>query len=244
MSHGQIRKLDISKAQALDGVHCVLTHSDIKGVNNMGPVVKDEPVLSDGLVTFIGQAICLIAAKSETIAREAEQLVKIEMDELPAVYTIEEARAANSLLQPTRTIQQGNALQAIDKSTYKISGSLHTGAQEHWYLETQTCLCLPGEGEEIKVLSSTQHPSETQALVAETLGISKNQVEVEVRRMGGAFGGKETQANHTAVWCALLAQASGRPVKIRLFRDDDQKITGNVILIWWNTRPGSTNREK
>jgi xanthine dehydrogenase molybdopterin binding subunit len=178
------------------------------------------------LVTFIGQAICLVAAKTEAIAREAEQLLQIEIEKLPAVYTIEAARAANSLLQPARLIQQGNATQAIDTSPHKISGSLHTGAQEHWYLETQTCLCLPGEDEEIKVLSSTQHPSETQALVAETLGISKNQVEVEVRRMGGAFGGKETQANHTAVWCALLAQATSRPVKIRLFRDDDQKITG------------------
>jgi xanthine dehydrogenase molybdopterin binding subunit len=226
ISHGYIRKLDVSQARSLEGVSCVLTHSDLPGVNNMGPVVKDEPVLSDGKLTFIGQAICLIAAKDEATARAAEQLIDLEIEELPGIYTIEQAMEAERLLHPPRTIQRGNALDAIQKAPLQLSGSLKTGAQEHWYLETQTCLCIPGEGNDLKVLSSTQHPSETQGLVAEALGLQKNDIEVEVRRMGGAFGGKETQANHTAVWCALLSQASGKPVKIRLFRDDDQIITG------------------
>ncbi|MBK6840659.1 MAG: molybdopterin-dependent oxidoreductase [Bacteroidetes bacterium] len=125
-----------------------------------------------------------------------------------------------------RAMQRGDADAALATSPHTINGELETGAQEHWYLETQSCLAIPGEGREMNIYSSTQHPSETQAIVAEVLGIPKNEVVVEIRRMGGAFGGKETQANHTAAWTALLANATGRPVRIRLFRDDDQKITG------------------
>ena len=115
---------------------------------------------------------------------------------------------------------------AMEKAPLKLEGILETGAQEHWYLETQSALAVPGEGREMTVYASSQNPSETQAIVAEVLGIPRNEVEVEVRRMGGAFGGKETQANHVAAWAALLANATGRPVKIHLFRDDDQIMTG------------------
>jgi xanthine dehydrogenase molybdopterin binding subunit len=226
VSHGILISLDVSKAKALNGVYCVLTHKDIPGENNMGPVVQDEIVLAEKSLEFIGQGICLIAAKDEATAKKAEKLIVLEIEELPALYTIKEAIKANSLLHPARIIQRGDANKAIHFAAHQLEGTLETGGQEHWYLETQSCLCIPGEGKEIKALSSTQHPSETQSLIAEVLGIQKIDVEVEVRRMGGAFGGKETQANHTAVWCALLAQATGRPVKIRLFRDDDQIITG------------------
>ncbi len=224
--HGKILSIDTSKALKLAGVYAVLTALDIPGVNNMGPVIKDEPVLAEDKVSFIGQAICLIAAVDETTAKQAEKLLSIELQELPGIIRLEEAIDQNNLLHPPRVIHRGDTRRGIENSTHKLEGQLKTGAQEHWYLETQTCLCLPGEGSEIKALSSTQHPSETQALIAEVLDIPKMEVEVEVRRMGGAFGGKETQANHTAVWCALLAQKCQRPVKIRLFRDDDQKITG------------------
>ena len=226
LSHGTIKKLDVTKARDLEGVFCVLTFKDIPGENNMGPVIKDEPVLAEDKVTFIGQAICLIAARNEAIAKQAEKLIDIEIEALESIYTIEDAIDADSLLQPPRIIERGNAVAAIENAAFNLSDSLQIGGQEHWYLETQTCLCLPGESHEIKALSSTQHPSETQSLIAEVLSIQKTDVEVEVRRMGGAFGGKETQANHTAVWCALLTQATARPVKIRLFRDDDQIITG------------------
>ncbi|MEK6571164.1 MAG: xanthine dehydrogenase molybdopterin binding subunit, partial [Bacteroidota bacterium] len=123
-------------------------------------------------------------------------------------------------------IERGNVIEALKNAPHVIRGELRTGAQEHWYLESQVSLCIPGEGREMGVYSSTQHPSETQALVAEVVGIGKNDVVVEVRRIGGGFGGKETQANHTACWTALLAWATKRPVKIRLFRDDDMIITG------------------
>jgi xanthine dehydrogenase molybdopterin binding subunit len=131
-----------------------------------------------------------------------------------------------SLMGQPRKIERGNVDAALKTAPNVIQGELRTGAQEHWYLETQACLCLPGEGREINVFSSTQHPSETQALVAEVLGIKRNEVVVEVKRIGGGFGGKETQANHVACWAALLCNATKSPVKIRLFRDDDMIMTG------------------
>ncbi len=225
-AHARILSFDLTDAKSLPGVHAVLSHRDIPGHNQMGPVIKDEFCLASEVVECVGQAIFLIAAETEAIARQAEKLIKIEFTPLPAILTIEDAIRANALLGPPRVMARGNAAEALAISPNRISGELHTGAQEHWYLESQVCLCVPGEGNELNVFSSTQHPSETQTLIAELLGIGKHDVVVEVRRMGGAFGGKETQANHTACWTALLAHATRRPVKIRLFRDDDMKITG------------------
>ena len=164
--------------------------------------------------------------KRRATAKEAEKLIVLEIDEAPSIYTIEQAIQAGSLLHPPRVIQFGKAVPAIRSSQNQMKGTLQIGGQEHWYLETQTCLCIPGEDVEIKALSSTQHPSETQAIIAEVLGIHKKDVEVEVRRMGGAFGGKETQANHVAVWCALLAQATRRPLKF-----DSSEMTIKLLLV-------------
>lgn len=225
-AHARILSFDLAAARAVPGVHAVLSYKDIPGHNQMGPVVKDEVCLAEGEVVCVGQAMFLIAAETAEQAREAERLIRVQFEPLDAILTIEEAMAKNSLLGPPRTMQRGNAEEALQNSPHRITGELKTGAQEHWYLESQVCLCLPGEGNEINVFSSTQHPSETQALIAELLGIRKHDVVVEVRRMGGAFGGKETQANHTACWTALLCHATRRPVKIRLFRDDDMIMTG------------------
>ena len=225
-AHAKIKSADLSKAKSLKGVHAVLDWKDIPGHNQMGPVVHDEFCLAVDEVYCIGQAIILIAAESEEIAIEAEKLITIEYLPLEPILDLQTAIEKNSLLAPPRIMKRGDADAALKKSEHVIKGILETGAQEHWYLETQSCLCIPGEQNEINVFSSTQHPSETQAIVAEVLGIAKNEVVVETRRMGGAFGGKETQANHTATWTALLCVATKRPVKIRLFRDDDQKITG------------------
>ncbi len=225
-AHARIRSIDLSEARQLDGVHAVLTCNDIPGENQMGPVIHDEPCLADGEVVCIGQAIALIAAESEDIARAAEQRIRIDYEPLEAVLDLPTAIARKTLIAPERVMQRGDVHKGLERSPLRLEGSLTTGAQEHWYLETQSALCIPGEGKEMTVYSSTQHPSETQAVVAEVLGLPKHEVVVEVRRMGGAFGGKETQANHTAAWTALLANHTKRPVKIRLFRDDDQKITG------------------
>ena len=225
-ARAKIKSFDLSEANKAPGVHAVLCASNIPGINQMGPVVKDEACLADGEVNFIGQAMFLIAAETNEQCIEAERLIKVEYEPLEPVLDIETAMEKGELLGPPRTIESGNVVEGLKTAQHTIKGELKTGAQEHWYLESQAALCIPGEEEEMHVYSSTQHPSETQALVAEVLGVGRNQVVVEVRRMGGAFGGKETQANHTACWTALLSQATKRPVKIRLFRDDDMIMTG------------------
>jgi xanthine dehydrogenase molybdopterin binding subunit len=225
-AHARIVSCDLAEAKTLPGVHAVLCHTDIPGYNQMGPVVKDEPCLAAHEVACVGQAVCLIAAETEELCLEAEKRLRVTYEPLEPVLDIETAVSRNSLLGPPRTITRGDVDAALRSAPHVITGALHTGAQEHWYLESQVCLCIPGEGNEITVFSSTQHPSETQALIAELLGIGTHEVVVEVRRLGGAFGGKETQANHTACWAALLCHATRRPVKLRLCRDDDMRITG------------------
>lgn len=224
-AHAEILKLDISEALKVIGVHAILTAKDIPGTNQMGPIIHDEPCLAEGEVIFIGQAIAVIAAKTEAAAHEAEKLIRIDYNPLEATLDIETAIQKNQILAE-RFISRGNADAALKNSLHVLKGELRTGAQEHWYLETQTALAIPGEGKEMLLYSSTQNPTETQAIVAKVLGTNRNDVEVEVKRMGGAFGGKETQGNHVAAWAALLANATKRPVKIHLFRDDDQIMTG------------------
>jgi xanthine dehydrogenase large subunit len=225
-AHGKIKTLDLEAAKKLQGVHAVLCYKDIPGANQMGPVIHDEPCLAADEVICVGQAIVLIAAETEEIAIAAEKLIRIEYEEQEAILNLRTAIAKNSLLAPARTMKRGDADAALKKAKHILKGELETGAQEHWYLETQSCLCVPGEQQEITAYSSTQHPSETQAIIAEVLGVGKNEIVVETRRMGGGFGGKETQGNWAAAWSALLCNATKRPVKIRLFRDDDQIITG------------------
>ena len=225
-AHAKIISFDLNDAKKVPGVHAVLCYRDIRGKNQMGPVVKDEPCLAADEVVCVGQAVFLITAETEEQCREAERKIKIDYQPLEAILTLDEAIKKNALLGPPRNMLRGDPDAALASSAHVIRGELRTGAQEHWYLETQICLCVPGEGDEISLYSSTQHPSETQSLAAGVLGVNRNEVAVEVRRMGGAFGGKETQGNHAACWAALLCQATHRPVKLRLFRDDDQKITG------------------
>lgn len=225
-AHARIADIDIRAAAGVPGVAAIITAKNIPGKNQLGPVVHDEPCLAEDEVTFAGQAVVLIAAETEEAALEAERLIRIEYLPLDAVLTLRDAIAKNTLIAPPRYIRSGDAASAIEKAPLKLEGMLETGAQEHWYLETQSALAVPGEGREMTIYASSQNPSESQAIVAEVLGIPRNEVDVEVRRMGGAFGGKETQANHVAAWAALLANATGRPVKIRLFRDDDQIMTG------------------
>jgi xanthine dehydrogenase molybdopterin binding subunit len=225
-AHAKIKKINIKKALKVKGVHAVIIAKNIPGENQMGPVIHDEPCLAEKVVTFVGQAIALIAAENKDALLQAEKLIEIEYETLDAILDIETSIAKNNILAPQRKIERGNVDLALKNSPHTFKGELKTNGQEHWYLETQTALAVPGEGKEIMVHASSQNPTETQAIVAEVLGISKNEVEVEVKRMGGGFGGKETQGNHVAAWAALLANATKRPVKIHLFRDDDQIMTG------------------
>ncbi len=225
-AHAAIKGFNLEKAKNLPGVVAVLSANDIPGENQMGPVIHDEPCLAGKTVNFIGQAIFLIAAVDHETTIRAEKLIEIKFEPLEPILDIETAILKNNRIGEERRIETGEVDKNLQNSLHQISGTLKTGAQEHWYLETQSCICIPGEGNEMLVYSSTQHPSETQAIVAEVLDIPRNEVTVEVKRMGGAFGGKETQGNHVAAWTALLANATNRPVKIHLFRDDDQIITG------------------
>jgi xanthine dehydrogenase molybdopterin binding subunit len=225
-AHARIKSFDLSAAKRIPGVHAVLSAKDIPGHNQMGPVIKDELCLAENEVICIGQAVFLIAAETLERCREAERSIRVEYELLEPILSIEDAIRHNSRFAKPTLIERGKVDEVIQSAPHVIRGTLRTGAQEHWYLETQSCLCIPGEGEEISVYSSSQHPSETQALVAEVLGVGKHNVQVEVRRMGGGFGGKETQANHPACWSALLCHATKHPVKICLDRDKDMAITG------------------
>jgi len=225
-AHARILEIDCTEALKIQGVHAILTAKDIPGENQMGPVVRDEPCLAEEEVCCAGQAVALIAATNEEIAREAEQSIRIRYEPIEAILDLETAMLRNTQIEPPRKIERGEPDTALKKAPHVIRGELMTGAQEHWYLETQTALAIPGEGREMKIFASTQHPSETQSIVAGVLGLQKNEVEVEVKRIGGGFGGKETQGNHVAAWAALLASATGCPVKVHLFRDDDQIMTG------------------
>ncbi|MDD2386110.1 MAG: xanthine dehydrogenase molybdopterin binding subunit [Bacteroidales bacterium] len=243
-AHAKILSFDIEKAKNVKGVHAVLSYKDIPGRNQMGPVFHDEPVLAENLVECIGQAIFIIAAENQRAADEAMALIEVEYEILKPILTIKEAIENNSLLQPERKIEIGDINAGFASSKHILEGEFESGGQEHWYLETQICLSIPGEGNEIKAYCSTQHPSETQTIIAEVLGIGKHEVELECRRMGGAFGGKETQANHLAAWSSLLAVKTNRPVKLRLFRDIDQKITGKRHPYYYKYKVGFDDNGK
>jgi xanthine dehydrogenase large subunit len=225
-AHAEILDYDLSEALKVKGVWDVLDYTRIPGQNELNPLAHDEPCLAEGKVNCVGQAVFLIAAENESAAVEAEKKIRINYRPLPVILGIDDSIAANNMLAPSRKIETGDPEKALNESKHVLEGSLKTGAQEHWYLETQAAVCIPGENREMTVHASSQNPTETQMVVTEILGLQANEVVCEVKRMGGGFGGKETQGNHVAAWAALLAHHTRRPVKLVLFRDDDQKITG------------------
>jgi len=225
-AHARIMSYDFTEALKLQGVYDILDYKRIPGDNQLNLIAHDEPCLAEGTVNCIGQAMFLIAADTDEIAIEAEKLIKVNYEVLELILSIDQAIEKGNRLQPPRRIEIGAVDEVLKKCKHVLSGTLKTGAQEHWYLETQAAVCVPGEDRDMTVYASSQNPTETQLVVAEVLGLPANKVICEVKRMGGAFGGKESQANHVAAWAALLADATRKPVKISLFRDDDQKITG------------------
>jgi xanthine dehydrogenase large subunit len=204
----------------------VLTSADIPGRNEIGPVVNDEPLLPERIVRYVGQPLFAVAAESLPKARAAAALAVVDYEDLPPLLTIEAARAANSLIEDSQVMRLGDARAAIAAAPHALSGRLASGGQDHFYLEGQVALVLPGEDGDLHVWSSTQNPTETQHLIARCLGLRDNAVVVEVRRMGGGFGGKETQSIHYAALAALAVARTGRPAKVRLDRDDDMVMTG------------------
>ncbi len=224
-AHARIVSMDLRPVREAPGVVAVLTAADIPGANNIGPVLPDEPALASERVEFRGQPIFAVAATSVELARRAARLARIEYERLEPVVTIEEALEKEQYVLPSVRCERGSVA-TLPGAVYRLQGRLRCGAQEHFYLEGQIAFALPGERGEMLVHSSTQHPSEIQHLVAAALGVPDAAVTVELRRLGGGFGGKETQAAVYAVGAALLARATGRPVKLRADRDDDIIGTG------------------
>jgi xanthine dehydrogenase large subunit len=225
-AHARIGSVDLSRALAVPGVIAAVTAADIPGKNDIAPIRSDEPALAAGVVEYEGQPVAAVAATTLDAARAAAKLVAIDYELLPAVLTIEEAMARESFVSPPQTMIRGEVEPALARAPHRIRGELRCGGQDHFYLEGQIALAVPGEGSDMQVWSSTQHPTEVQHGVAHLLGLAFNAVTVEVRRMGGAFGGKESQATIIAGIAAVLAWKARRPVKLRLPRDDDMRATG------------------
>jgi len=227
-THATIRSMDLSAVRAAPGVVDVLTGKDVPGENDISPTGRhDEPVLADGKVQFHGQPIFCVIAKTREEARRACRLAKVEYDELPFITDVAEADSKKpKLVTDPLTLKRGDAAAAIAKAPRKVKGQMRVGGQDHFYLEGQIALAIPGEDRDVTVYSSTQHPSEVQHMVAHALGVPNHAVTIEVRRMGGGFGGKETQGNQFAALAAIAAKRTGKAVKIRPDRDDDMTATG------------------
>jgi len=221
-----ITALDLGPVRASPDVVAVFTAADIPHANDASPAPTPEPVLATGEVHYIGQPIFLVAAKSHRAARIAARKARISYTARIPILTLDQALAANSRFEGGPVIwARGDVEQALTEAKHLAEGSFEIGGQEHFYLEGQAALALPAE-EGVVVHCSTQHPSEVQHKVAHALGLGFHDVRVEMRRMGGGFGGKESQGNHLAIACAVAARATGRPCKMRYDRDDDMVITG------------------
>jgi xanthine dehydrogenase large subunit len=226
-AHARLTKLDVSRVRMAPGVVAVLTAADIPGANDVSPVGRnDDPVFATEKIEFHGQVLFAVAADSIAAARAAAKLAVVEYEDLAPILTIEEALEKQSFVLEPHVMRRGDAAAAIAAAPHRLQGRLHIGGQDHFYLEGQVSLAVPMEDGDVLVHCSTQHPSEVQQLVAKLLGRPTNAVTVEVRRMGGGFGGKETQAAQWAAIAALAAVKTGRPAKFRLDRDDDMIMTG------------------
>lgn len=227
VAHGRIRQLDLSQVRQQPGVVAVLTAADIPGLNDVSPMhTLDEEILASEIVHFQGQVLFAVAAEDRDSARRAARVAGIDIEELPAILDIETALAQQAFVLAPHEMKRGDAAAALAGSVHRLQGELRTGGQDHFYLEGQAAMSIPQEDGDMLIYSSTQHPSELQHLAAQALGRADHAVTVEVRRMGGAFGGKETQAAQWAILTALVAHHTGRPAKLRLDRDDDMISTG------------------
>ncbi len=226
VAHANIISMDLSAVKASEGVVAVITVEDVPGHTDIGPVFPGDPVLAIGKVEFIGQPLFAVAATSFDLARKAAKLAKIEYQELEAVLTVKDALAKQNFVRPPFTMKRGDSESAIAAAEHQLSGEIKVGGQEHMYLEGQVSTAEPTEDGGMNIFTSSQHPSEVQKLVAEVLDIPLNKVLVDMRRMGGGFGGKETQAAPWACIAALLANVTKRPVKFKLARLDDMVMTG------------------
>jgi xanthine dehydrogenase molybdopterin binding subunit/xanthine dehydrogenase small subunit len=231
-AHARILRRDASRAKGVAGVHAVLFAEDIPGENNMGVSRKDESLLADTDVCYHGHLVAVVVGESIAACRAAAALVEVEYEPLPAVLTISEARAANAFHTELHSICRGTPEQVLSQAEFIIDGELEIGGQEHFYLETHAAWAEVDSDGCLSISSSTQHPSEIQTIVSEVMHIPRNQIVVTSPRMGGGFGGKETQGNTWAALVALAAVKTGRPVRVQLDRDLDMQITGKRHPFW------------
>jgi xanthine dehydrogenase large subunit len=223
---GRMTKLDLDRVRSAAGVVAVLTASDIPAANECSPSIGGDPILADGEILFHGQVLFAVVAETREQARRAARLADVRIKALRPAVTVDDGLASGATVLDDYVFRRGDPQAAIAEAPKRAAGALRIGGQEHFYLEGQVSLAIPGENREIRVLCSTQHPSEIQHLVARMLGVPEALVICECRRMGGAFGGKESQAGQWACLAALAASVTGRPAKIRLDRDDDMIATG------------------
>jgi xanthine dehydrogenase large subunit len=226
VAHGRLLSIEVAAAGKLNGVRAAFTSRDIPGANQIGNVIQDEPLLATEVVHCVGQPVALVVATTEEVARRAARLVKLNIEPMPAVFCPREAYAKGQLIAPQRTFAIGDVDRVWTECDVVVSGRVDSGAQEHVYLETQGAVSLPTEDGGLRVLSSTQAPTAVQRIVARVLALPMHKVEVDVRRLGGGFGGKEDQAVCWAALTALAAWKLDQPVKLVLRRQEDMRWTG------------------
>lgn len=225
-AHAEIIAVDYSEALKLEGVETIIDYKAVHGDNQIGGIIEDEPLFAENIVDYIGQPIALVLAKTEKIARKALKKIKCDYKPKTIVVDVKEAHEKQLYLMPPRTFSYGDIDNIWNKCDYVFEGEAETGAQEHLYIETQGCYAYPIDNGSIKIHSSTQSPTAVQKTCAKVLGISMNKIEVDVARLGGAFGGKEDQATGIAVMAALAVSILQKPVKIVLHRMEDMQMTG------------------
>lgn len=226
VAHGKILNVDYTEAENLPGVVKIYTYKDVPGENQIGAIIQDEELFAEKEVHFQGQPIAFIVADSLKIAKKAKKLIKIDIEKLPAVTTVDEAMDKQQFIAPPRTFKMGDIQEAVKNADYIFEGIAESGGQEHLYLETQGSYAVPKENGSITLHSSTQGATSVQKIVARILGISMNMIEVDVNRLGGGFGGKEDQATPWAVMVSLAAFTLKKPVKFAMGRHDDLRMTG------------------
>lgn len=226
IAHGKILSIDTSVAEKMLGVKRIITAKDIPGENEIGNIVMDEVLLAEKTVHFIGEPIAIVLASSKAEAQLAKEKIIVKYKVEKAISSAREAAAKGLLIVPPRIFSTGDAEKALGECKFIVKGNAETGGQEHLYLETQTTLCIPEEGRYFKITSSTQSPSFVQKIAARVLNLPINAIQVDVLRLGGAFGGKEDQATPWAVMAALGSYITGKPVKLVLSRHEDLVYTG------------------
>ncbi|MBU0967773.1 MAG: molybdopterin-dependent oxidoreductase [Proteobacteria bacterium] len=226
VAHGAIRAMDVESAAMAPGVIAIFTARDIPGENQLGVIIEDEPLLAEDEVHYVGQPIAVVVAESSAQAREAVKRIAIDIDKRPPEFDPRRAAARGDLIAPARTLSLGNVDEAWARCATIVAGRVDSGGQEHLYLETQAALAIPEARGRMRLYTGTQSPSVVQRVAARILACPMHNIEVEVQRLGGAFGGKEEQATPWAAMAALAAQNLQRPVKLVLLRHEDMRMTG------------------